>query len=43
MRQRTVELVEDFKQKAREQGLGIRLLKKRDGSQTLIKVETISS
>ena len=39
-RQRTVELVEDFKRSAREQGVGIRLLKNRDGSQTLIKVDT---
>ncbi len=39
-RQRTVELVEDFKRSAREQGVGIRLLKSRDGKQTLIKVDT---
>ena len=38
-RQRTVELIEGFKQKARAQGVEIRLLKNRDGSQTLIKVE----
>ena len=38
-RQRTVELVDDYRQKAREQGVKIQVLKNRDGSQTLIKVE----
>ena len=40
-RQRTVELVEDYPRKARELGLKIQLLKNRDGSQTLVKVEDV--
>ena len=38
-RQRTIELVDDFKKRAREQGVGISLLRSRDGNQTLVKVE----
>lgn len=38
-KQRTVELVDDFKTRARQQGISIQLFKSRDGSQTLIKVE----
>lgn len=38
-RQRTVELVEDYSRKARELGVQIRILKSRDGSQTLVKVD----
>lgn len=37
-RQHTVELVEDFKAQARRQGVGITLLRSRDGQQTLIRV-----
>lgn len=38
-KQRTVELVDDYRQKAREEGVTIHVLKNRDRSQTLIKVE----
>ena len=38
-RQRTVELVDDYKRQAREKGVGIRILRSRDGTQTLLKVE----
>lgn len=38
-RQRTVELIVDFKQKAREQGVALSLLRNREGKQTLIRVE----
>lgn len=38
-KQRTVELIDDYKQKAREKGVKIHVLKNRDGSQTLVKVE----
>lgn len=37
-RQHTVELVEDFKAQARRLGVGITLLRSRDGQQTLIRV-----
>ena len=38
-KQRTVELVDDYRQKAREAGVKVVVLKSRDGSQTLVKVE----
>ena len=38
-KQRTVELVPDFKERAREQGVGVMLLQNRDGSQKLLRVE----
>ena len=38
-KQRTVELVDDYRQKSRDKGVQIHVLKNRDGSQTLIKVE----
>lgn len=40
-KQRTVELVDDFKTRARQQGISVQLFKSRDGSQTLIKVEML--
>jgi len=36
-RQRTVELVDDYKRQAREKGVGIRILRSRDGTQTLLR------
>ena len=39
MRQHTVELVEDFQSQAQKKGLGIKLLRSKDNSQTLVKVE----
>jgi hypothetical protein len=38
-RQHTVELVEDFQTQAQSQGLGITLLRNKDGSQMLLRVE----
>ena len=38
-KQRNVELVDDFKARARQQGISVQHFKSRDGSQTLIKVE----
>ena len=38
-KQRTVELVDDYQQQARKQGVKVVLLQNQDGSQTLIKVE----
>lgn len=38
-KQRTVELVDDYQAKARQQGVKVQLFKNQDGSQTLIKVE----
>jgi hypothetical protein len=38
MKQHTVELVEDFKSQAESLGIGIVLLRNRDGDQTLIRV-----
>ena len=38
-KQRTVELVDDYPQQARQQGVQILVLQNRDGSQTLLKVE----
>ena len=38
-KQRTVELVDDYQQQARKQGVKVVLLQNRDGGQTLIKVE----
>ncbi|MEW6751137.1 MAG: hypothetical protein AB1505_09170 [Candidatus Latescibacterota bacterium] len=40
-RQRTVELVDDYPEQARRQGRRVQLLRNRDGSQTLIKVEAL--
>ena len=38
-RQHTVELVEDFQTQAQSQGVGITLLRSKDGSQKLLRVE----
>ena len=38
-RQHTVELVEDFQAQAQRQGVGITLLRSKDGSQMLLRVE----
>ena len=42
-RQRTLELIDDYKKQARDQGISIQLLRSRDGSQTLIQVEAPES
>ena len=42
-KQRTVELVENYQQQARRQGVEVVLLQNRDGSQTLIKLEVSES
>ena len=39
-KQRTVELISNFKDRARAQGVNVVLLQNRDGSQKLLKVET---
>ena len=39
-RQRTVELVDDFQSQARAKGIGLRILRRREGSQTLLQVDT---
>ena len=38
-KQRTVELIADYKERAREQGVSVVLLQNRDGTQKLLKVE----
>ena len=38
-KQRTVELIDNYQQQARQQGVTVQLLKNEDGSLTLIKVE----
>ena len=40
-KQRTVELEDDYRERARKQGVEVLLLQNRDGSQTLIKVEPL--
>ena len=40
-KQRTVELVDDYRERAREQGVEVVLLQNQDGSQTLIRVEPL--
>jgi len=39
-KQRTVELVDDYQEQARKLGVKIQLFKNKDGTQTLVKVET---
>ena len=38
-RQRTLELVDDFQSQARAKGIGLRILRSREGSQTLLQVD----
>ncbi len=42
-KQRTVELLDDYQEKARRQGLQVMIYQNKDGSQRLIKIEELAS